>query len=130
MENRNETDEGREENKNGVTETTIRKERDSSKKQINLIEKGDAGDEYEMNNTNENKYKKNSGKNVGQVSEKEHKNEPEIRTESVTIEEKVDQTEDEKEEESEVVEESVNEVETEKVENVENINKPEETEST
>ena len=130
MENRNKTVEGREENKNGMTETTIRKERDSSKKHINLIERGDAGDEYEMNNTNENKDKKNSGKNVGQVSEKEHKNEPEMRTESVTIEKKVNQTEDEMEEESEVVEESVNEVETEKVENVENINKPEETKST
>ena len=130
MENKNKTVEGREENKNGVIETTIRKERDSSKKHINLIERGDAGDEYEMNNTNENKDKKNSGKNVGQVSEKEHKNEPEMRTESVTIEEKVNQTEDEMEEESEVVEESVNEVETEKVENVKNINKPLETKST
>ena len=130
MENRNMTVEGREEDKNEVTETTIRRERESSKKHTNLIERGDAGEEYEMNNTNENKDKKNSGKNVGQVSEKEHKNEPEMRTESVTIEEKVNQTEDEMEEESEVVEKSVNEAETENVENVEDINKPEETKST
>ena len=130
MENRNKTVEGREEDKNEVTETTIRRERESSKKHTNLIERGDAGEEYEMNNTNENKDKKNSGKNVGQVSEKEHKNEPEMRTESVTIEEKVNQTEDEMEEESEVVEKSVNEAETENVENVEDINKPEETKST
>ena len=130
MENRNKTVEGREEDKNEVTETTIRRERESSKKHTNLIERGDAGEEYEMNNTNENKDKKNSGNNVGQVSEKEHKNEPEMRTESVTIEEKVNQTEDEMEEESEVVEKSVNEAETENVENVEDINKPEETKST
>ena len=130
MENRNMTVEGREEDKNEVTETTIRRERESSKKHTNLIERGDAGEEYEMNNTNENKNKKNSGKNVGQESEKEHENKIDMRTDSVIIEEGVSEKDNEMEKELEIIKEGVNEIETQEVEDVENINNAEETGNT